>query len=218
MHHLALNRSRPHDRHFDDEVVEIARPEARQHGHLGARFDLKDADGVGAANHVVHRAVLARHRREIELARHPRRAAPRVGRCVPNVDQSERPAYRAQHAEPEHVHFEQSQRVEIVLVPLDDGALRHRRVLDGHELIQAAARDHETAHVLREMAREPQDLRRERHQAPRSGVARIEPRGADALGIDALTVPPLHAAREPVDFLEAVAKALPTSRSALRGR
>ena len=48
MHHLALDRSRPHDRHFDHEIVEILRAQARQHGHLRPRFDLKDARRVGA--------------------------------------------------------------------------------------------------------------------------------------------------------------------------
>ena len=67
---LALDRARPHDRHLDHQVVEIARPQARQHGHLRARFDLEHADRIGAADHLVHRRVLARHRREIELARH----------------------------------------------------------------------------------------------------------------------------------------------------
>ena len=62
---------------------------------------------------------------------------------------SKRAAYRREHARAQHVDLEQAQRVEIVLVPLDDRAVGHRRILDGHQLIQAAARDDEAAHVLR---------------------------------------------------------------------
>src|SRR5208283_8200 len=82
------------------------------------------------------------------------------------------------------------------------------RILDRHQLIQTAARNHEAAHVLREVARESQDLRGERHQTPRSRIARIEACGADALRIDPLAVPPLHGAREPVDLALIVAQGL----------
>ena len=34
VHHVALDRARAHDRHLDDEIVEAARLEARQHRHL----------------------------------------------------------------------------------------------------------------------------------------------------------------------------------------
>src|SRR5256886_13733651 len=39
------------------------------------------------------------------------------------------------------------------LVPLHHGALRHGRVLDGHQLLEQPFRDHEAADVLRQMAR-----------------------------------------------------------------
>jgi hypothetical protein len=44
VHHVALDRARPHDRDLDDEVVEFARFEPRQHRHLGAAFDLEHAE------------------------------------------------------------------------------------------------------------------------------------------------------------------------------
>jgi len=44
MHHIALDRPRPHDRHFDDEVVKTLRLQARQHRHLRTAFDLEHAD------------------------------------------------------------------------------------------------------------------------------------------------------------------------------
>ena len=67
MHHVALDRARAHDRDLDDEIVEFARPQARQHVHLRAAFDLEHADGVGLAQHVVDGGVFARHGGEIEV-------------------------------------------------------------------------------------------------------------------------------------------------------
>ena len=61
MHHVALDRAGPHDRHLDDEIVEFARPQTRQHVHLRAAFHLEHADGVGLAQHVVDGRIFARH-------------------------------------------------------------------------------------------------------------------------------------------------------------
>jgi hypothetical protein len=36
MHHAPLDRAGTHDRHFDHQIVEISRAQARQHAHLGA--------------------------------------------------------------------------------------------------------------------------------------------------------------------------------------
>ena len=51
--HVALDGAGADDGDFDDQVVEAAGPQAREHGHLGAGLDLEDADGVGGADHVV---------------------------------------------------------------------------------------------------------------------------------------------------------------------
>jgi hypothetical protein len=53
MDHVALDRAGADNRHLDDQIVIAARPEARQHRHLRPAFDLEDADGVGAADHVI---------------------------------------------------------------------------------------------------------------------------------------------------------------------
>src|SRR5690348_4333373 len=45
MHHVALDRTRAHDRYFDDEVVEFSRTKTRQHVHLRPAFHLEDANG-----------------------------------------------------------------------------------------------------------------------------------------------------------------------------
>jgi hypothetical protein len=61
MHHAALNRAGPNDRGFDDQVIEAARRQARQHIHLRARFDLKHAERIALAQHVVHLWAFSRY-------------------------------------------------------------------------------------------------------------------------------------------------------------
>ena len=39
-----------------------------------------------------------------------------------------------QHAEGQYVDLQDAERVEVVLVPFDQRAVRHRRVLDRHQL------------------------------------------------------------------------------------
>ena len=68
MHHVALDRPRAHDRDLDDEIVEFARAQPRQHRHLGAALDLEHADRVRARQHAVDRRVLRRNDGEIEAA------------------------------------------------------------------------------------------------------------------------------------------------------
>ncbi|GAV36889.1 hypothetical protein ROTAS13_04578 [Roseomonas sp. TAS13] len=46
MHHVALDRAGPHDRHLDHQVVELPGAQARQHVHLRPAFHLEDADGI----------------------------------------------------------------------------------------------------------------------------------------------------------------------------
>ena len=56
------------------------------------------------------------------------------------LDQVEALAQRRQHAERQHVDLVDLERVEIVLVPFDDGAVLHRRVLDRHQLVEPVRR------------------------------------------------------------------------------
>jgi hypothetical protein len=46
VHHVALDRAGADDGHLDDEVVELARFQARQHVHLRAAFHLEHADRI----------------------------------------------------------------------------------------------------------------------------------------------------------------------------
>ncbi len=67
-------------------------------------------------------------------------------------------AQAGEHSETEHIDLENSERVEIILVPLDEGAVLHRSIADRHNLVEPAARDDEAADVLREMARKGLNL------------------------------------------------------------
>ena len=146
MHHLALNRTGPHDRHFDHQVVITAGLQPRQHAHLGSALDLKHAHRVRAADHLVDHRIPFRN------------AGQRAGPPVMPLDQVETFANRRQHAQGQAVDLQDSQFIEIVLVPLDDRASRHRRVFDRGQLAQRAAGDHHAADVLGKMPRKANQL------------------------------------------------------------
>ena len=118
------------------------------------------------------------------------------------ADVRERAPDRAQHADREDVDLEQAERVEVVLVPLDDAAVGHRRVLDRHQLGHAALGDDEAARMLRKMARERDQLRRQLHPEPDDRRLGIEAALAQPLGRDAAAVEPVLALRHRLDPLQ----------------
>ena len=64
--HVALDGAGADDRDLDDEIVEFARLQSRQHVHLRAALDLEHADRIGLAQHVVDGGIVARHGGERE--------------------------------------------------------------------------------------------------------------------------------------------------------
>ena len=165
----------PHDGDFDHEVVELARLQARQHATSA-------------------RATRSGTRRWCRRARSCRRRAglprgmsasvnglPRQSRSI----SSSAAAQRRQHAERQHVHLEQAEVVEIVLVPLDDRAILHGGVLDRHQLVERPSRDDEAADVLRQVAREARAARSTSSSSCcELRVVGIEAGLAHALGVD----------------------------------
>ena len=103
--------------------------------------------------------------------------------------QIKRLADAGQHAERQDVDLENAQRIQIVLVPLDHGAVRHRRIGDRHHLVEPALGQHEAADMLGEMAREAGQLAlpAERQAQPRR--IRVEAALAGELGIEAAVAP-----------------------------
>lgn len=54
----------------------------------------------------------------------------------------------AEHAQRQYVDLEQANHVQVILVPLDHRALRHRGILHRHQLVQRLLGDDKTARVL----------------------------------------------------------------------
>ena len=61
MHHAALDRAGPHNRHLDHQVIKTLGPQSRQHAHLGPALDLEHTDGVSLADHGVGLGVFGRN-------------------------------------------------------------------------------------------------------------------------------------------------------------
>ena len=143
MHHVALDRAGPHDGNLDDQIIERGRLQPWQHRHLGAAFNLEQPETVGPLQHAIDGRILGRQRGDRQIA------------PVIRAQQIEAFLQARQHAQRQHVHFEYAQRIEVVLVPFDDGAIHHRGILDRHQFVEAAARHHEPADVLRQVTRKP---------------------------------------------------------------
>ena len=134
------------------------------------------------------------------------------------LDQGEGLADAGQHAERQHVDLEDAERVEIVLVPFDDGAVLHRRVLDRHQLVERPAGDDEAADMLREMAGKADQLAGEVERQAQGAVGGIEPGLAHPLvGDRARSLQPQTMPASAATTSTDRPRALPTSRIALRG-
>ncbi len=110
------------------------------------------------------------------------------------VQQIEAAPQAGQHAERQHVDLENTERVEIVLVPFHAGAVRHRGILDRNDLVEPAAGDDEAADMLGEMARETDQFARQRQHPGKLRIGRIEAGAARIFFRHALIRPaPQHA-------------------------
>ena len=98
--------------------------------------------------------------------------------------------------------FKQAERLEVVLVPLDDAAVFHRRVLDRHQLLDPVLADDEAARMLRQVARKADQLAGELHPEPDHRRLGIEAVLAQPLGGDAAAVEPVLALRHRLDPLQ----------------
>eukprot|EP01133_Synstelium_polycarpum_P022392 gene22391-biopygen18867 len=178
MHHAALDGTGTHQRHFDDEVVELARAQPGQHAHLRARLDLEHADGVGLAHHVVGGGVFAGNVLHAELF------------AAPRTDQFQGAAQGRQHPQRQHVHLHQAQLFQVILVPLDDAAPGHAGVFDGHQARQFSLGDDEAARMLRQVAGKAQQLLRQRSPLLRQFRFRVQPAFGQAVQQIVLAVEP----------------------------
>ncbi len=157
MHRSALNGSGANERHFDHEVVEATRLEARQRGHLRARFDLEHTHGVGAAQHGVHVVVL-RQGSQIDVLTFV------LGYQV------DRAVQRRQHAQAQQIELHETGRRAVVLVPLQHAAIAHGCPLDRAHLDHGSIADDHATRVDAEMSRHVFDLHGQLEHRWRDGV------------------------------------------------
>ena len=184
--HVPLDGPRTHDRHFDDQVVEGGRLQPGEHRHLRPALDLEHADRVRPLDHPVHPRILRGH------------VPQGVADAVVRLQQLEGTPDAGEHAEPQHVHLDEPQRLEIVLVPLDHRAVVHGRVLDGNDLAQRPAGDDEPARVLGQMAGEAVQFPGQLQGQAQAPVRRIESLLAGALLVHRLRPHRSHG-EQPVD-------------------
>ena len=162
MHHVALDRAGTDDGDFDHEVIEGARPQARQHVDLGAGFHLKDADAVALAEHRIDARILLRDGGQRPVV------------AVMRPDQVEAFADAGQHPQRQDIDLEDAKRVDVVLVPFDEGPVRHRPVADRHGAGQRPFGQDEAADVLAQMARHADHLPRDDQGAAQQGVGQVD--------------------------------------------
>ena len=167
MDHAALDGARADDRNLDHEIVELPRSQAWQHGHLCAALDLEDAEGIGAAQHVVDGGFFPGDGRE------------RGREAVMVVQHCQGLAHAGEHAEREHVDLEDAEGVEVVLVPFDDRASFHGGIRDGDQLVEASPCHHEAADMLGEVAREVAELAGQCEREAEPAVGRVEAEAPD---------------------------------------
>ncbi len=97
-----------------------------------------------------------------------------------------------QHAETEQIDLENTEIFQIVLIPLDNSAIFHRRVLHRHHVMQLLARDDEAADMLRQVPRKALQRVRQLNALHQPFIARIEPLLLQVLLFDAARPPMQH--------------------------
>ena len=176
--HVALDGAGPDDGDLDDQVVEAPGLQARQHGHLGPALHLEDAHRVRPAQHVVDLRDLLGDLGDVG----------QPGPVGPRRDHLEGLAQGGQHAQGQDVDLHQAQGVDVVLVPLDEGAVGHGGVADGDHLVQPAPGQDIAAHVLGQVAGKAQQLAGQGGRAADLRGVRVQPRLAD-VGVRAHAAP-----------------------------
>ena len=122
VHGTALDGAGADERDLHHEVEEAARFEPRQRGQLRAGLHLEDADGIGAAKHVIDRGF-----GQVELPQ----AHLATGGGAHGIDHV---VQRLQHAETQQVEFHQPGGGAIVLIPLQHGATFHAGPFHRHHV------------------------------------------------------------------------------------
>ena len=176
--HVPLNRPWTDDRDFDHQIVEAARPKPREHVHLRPALDLEYAQRIAFAQHVVDLRHFARNSRQIPAL------------AIMAFDQAEAFADAGQHSQREHVDLEDSQFLDVVLVPFDEGAVGHRAIAHRDRLDQRSLGQDEPADMLRQVAWHSDQLLGKLEHAIEMGVGKVEPCLVDMMLLDVFAPPP----------------------------
>ena len=187
---VALDRSGTDDRDLDHQVVEGLGPRPGQCLHLRARLDLEDADGVGVAARFEDPGVVQRELVEVR---------PDAGGVF---DELETFRDDGECSQPEHVHLDEPEVLDVVLVELDDPSSFHRRRLDRRDVHQRLAGHEHSAVMDRKVAREVDHLAAQLEEvlpALRPHVGRRD--RAEHRVLDVLAEPAIYAFRQPVEHL-----------------
>src|SRR2546427_4149335 len=141
MNHAASDRTWPHDADLYDEIVEVFGPKPRQHRHLRPALDLEDAYCVGSPDHLESFRIVGRNcgHRKFDASMF--------------FEQPKTAVELREPSQAEEIHLKKAEILEIVLVPLDDGAGRHRRVFDGDDIVHRFVTQKESTGMDREMTR-----------------------------------------------------------------
>ena len=73
-------------------------------------------------------------------------------------DQIQAPSDGREHAERQTIDLEDSESIEVILVPLDDGAAGHAGILDRHNFAQGQPGQDHASDMLRQVAGKAEDL------------------------------------------------------------
>ena len=164
MDHVALNRAGPYNGDLDDKVVKCLGLKTRQHVDLRAAFDLKGADAVALLQHRIDRRIFGRNAVQAIIP----------AACLPQ--HFEAFADAGQHTQCQYIDLQQVQRVDIVLVPFNEGPVRHGAIVDRHGFIKPVFGQDITADMLRQMARKIEQLSNKGMQPGDVRVVGVKPR------------------------------------------
>ena len=91
-----------------------------------------------------------------------------------SADELEAQIELRQRAQAQEVDLEKAESLDVVLIPLNDGAALHRGVLDGHEIVNRLVAEQESARVYRQMSWKVLNLLSQAHEQPVPRVIGVE--------------------------------------------
>ena len=154
VHHATGDGPGPNDADFDHQVVVVLGLEPRQHGHLRPAFDLENPDGCRLPDHCEGFGVVGGNggHGQIDVSGLP--------------EQPESEVQLGKGAEPQQIHLEKTQFLDVVLVPLNDRSAFHRGVLHRHDVGDRFFSEEKPTGMDREVPGESLDLVRQTEEVP----------------------------------------------------